>query len=134
MAKKLPLDDETWLVLNAQGTEGAFALSCALGLHRLPACIDAAYERAEWVDVLAKMRGMGIAHTLYRFPVVRQICGCRVCVDPCADDEHHLANLVVRLCSGHQWADTEGQPRDVLPLGFVVARSKYRESHGERRG
>lgn len=99
-AKRIALDDQTWLVIEASGMAGAHALACALGLRTLPA-IQQALDRAEWIDILAKSRGMALAGTLTRFPVVRQFCGCRVEYTDADGELGPHCKLIVRMCPGH---------------------------------
>lgn len=98
---------EDWFTLCPDGTEGAHALACALGFT-IVLRVDQVVERGEWLDALAKMRGMAFANVLRTFPVVRQACGCRLVVE----SEHLLA----RLCQHH--AATAAS----IPVGVFTAR------------
>src|SRR5690349_9700384 len=106
--RRFPVDADRMLEINPQGMTGAFGLMCALGVNRIDSPIERAYERAEWVDIIAKIRAMTMADTLYRFPVVRQYCGCQLRVDPVGADlvgTSYVGVLRVRLCVGHPWRD-----------------------------
>jgi len=117
------------LRVTAGGTTGAHALMCAMGLDRIPVTIDACFGRGEWGDIIAKARGMCHAESLYRYPIVRQFCGCRVCADPLANDAIVVGLLVVRLCPKHLWHPIPGMPAQkyedegLLVLGQLTARA-----------
>lgn len=131
--RRFPIAPEVWLDVMPRGTAGSFGLACALGLNVLPASMDAALDRAEWVDIVAKARGMYHAapELLWRFPVARQFCGCRCCFDPTPDRGLILARFVVRLCTAHPWASIPGDAADptvpedgVIVLGSLVASTR----------
>lgn len=100
-----PIGD-AWLVVQPRGLTGAYALMCALGLQVLPAAVETALDRAEWVDIVAKTRGMYVTNPdlLYRFPVCRQHCGCRVMFEEMPGHALLLARFIVRLCETHPWS------------------------------
>lgn len=124
------------LVVAPRGLTGQWALACALGINRLPATIEAALARAEWVDIVAKARGMVTMNPdlLFRFPVARQHCGCRVAFVPIENATPVVARFVVHLCSGHPWAPPEGVSAaelaevrlsdDTLVLGHLIDRRR----------
>jgi hypothetical protein len=103
------------LVIEPTGAAGAHALACVLGLPRLEP-IERSLERPEWVDVVAKSRGMMHAGVLYRFPVLRAFCGCHLRFDAAGGDERRLASLVVQLCNGHAPPDA-----GVVAIGYLYA-------------
>lgn len=122
-------DPQLWLVVSPRGVTGAFGLTCALGLTRLPATIDSALNRPEWVDVVAKARGM--LHVsidlLCSFPVLRQHCGCRLGFERIEGPGPARARFAVRLCSGHPWERAEAigeeelhPERGMIVLGMLV--------------
>lgn len=124
------------LVVSPRGLTGQWALACALGLNRLPATVDAALDRAEWVSIVAKVRGMQAMNPdlLYRFPCERQFCGCRVGFVAIDNATPVVARLVVFLCPGHPWApppdvsdaelaEVQLAP-DQLVLGHLIDRRK----------
>lgn len=91
------------LHVTAAGMTGAHAIMCALGLDRLPGDLEATFERGEWVDLVAKARGMRHADTLYRLPITRQVCGCHVAAEPVSNDDSTAAVVSVWLCDRHRW-------------------------------
>lgn len=134
--RTFPIGD-CFLRVEPRGLGGAYALACALGLPRLPAVVTAALDREEWTDIVAKARGMYYANPdlLYRFPVCRQHCGCRVMFEEMPEPRAMLiARLVVRLCAGHPWAlptatDEAGRAVEaqlVTPSGALVLGSLSR--------
>jgi hypothetical protein len=128
MNRRFPLDFHTWLVVDVEGVLGAFALATMLGLREVPS-IPAMLNRAEWVDILAKLRGMrAMSVEALGFPVVRQYCGCRAFVERAVEPRqppHHHDTLVVVFCSGHTYKDTGGaRVHEQCTIGRLVPKSE----------
>lgn len=99
------------LKVTTSGTIAGHTLMCAMGLDRIPMTIDAALSRGEWGDIIAKARGMRFAENLFRYPIVRQACGCRVCAEMFGLQRPlgaEVALLVVRVCPRHLWHPLPG--------------------------
>jgi hypothetical protein len=66
------------------------------------------YDREEWQDILAKMRGMQLAGLLYTWPIYRAFCGCALTA---REDSHteplapgcmvRIAEVSIEYCAGH---------------------------------
>lgn len=121
---RFPINEHQMLVIDPKGAEGAFAIACALGLRVVPTPIAAAFVRPEWVDILAKLRGMMFAnvHTL-GYPIVRQFCGCQLLCDPHPLDDGRLS-VIVKYCAGHTYPSRgdEHPAAAVTPVGRIETR------------
>ena len=129
LAHSFPLDDAHKLLIAPMGTQGAHALACLLGLRTLPIPVTLAhYQRAEWGDILAKLRGMELAGVIRQWPIYRAYCGCRL--EAGAPTSRAVAEagqvrdvVYVIYCAGHVPADpiTREPVRETL-IGMVQRR------------
>lgn len=129
LAHSFPLDQQHNLLVAPMGAQGALALACLLGMRTLPIPVTVAhYERAEWADILAKMRGMEVAGVLRQWPIYRAYCGCHLqAAAPTSKAVQEIGKIrdVVYLvfCTGHRPCDpVTQQPVPEVLLGMVRSR------------
>ncbi len=129
---RFPLDERTTLLIEARGSRGAFALACVLGLRYVPITVERVFARAEWTEILARIRVYHMHSHLAGLPIYRQHCGCAITILSCRacvyDDapQPHTGHLEVKLCAGHHLPatlDTDGCPlSNRVVIGFTEER------------